>query len=275
MRTVVPGVDLGTLDEAVTGGASITGETLLVAGAILVVGFVAAWFIGRWRRRQLRTLGHPVAEFVGLGGRVVQMLVAAVSVGWALNVLGVDIGWLTVVLVGIGIIVVLAARPVVEGMGASAVLVTRPAFGIGDEIGVDGVVGEVVEITNRSTVIRRRDGRRVHIPNVQMLAKTITVYTVDQLRRSAVEVIVGFESDVDQVESVLRAALEQLDTVDRVGSIRAQALTSGVQLSVRFWHPSGIKEGNDAVNDAVRAIVATLHEEQIRFAPPVELKVVD
>ena len=55
---------------------------------------------------------------------------------------------------------------------------------------------------------------------------------------------------------------------------RAQAITGGVQLSVRFWHPSGIQAGNDAVNDAVRTIVATLRREGIRFAPPIDLAIV-
>lgn len=265
-------IDWGALDEALA-GEQVTGENLLATGVVLAIGLVAAWLIGRWRQRRLDRFEDQTRQFFGLTMRIAQVLVVAVSVGWALTTLGADIGWLTVVLLALGVIVVLAARPVLEGMGASAALVTRPAFSVGDEISVDETVGEVLEITNRSTVLRLRDARRVHIPNVQMLSKTVTVYTVDRLRRSAVEVTVGFAGDLDRVEHVLREALGQLDTIDRVGAIRAQALTEGVQLSVRFWHPSGVREGNDAVDDAVRAVVRRLGAEGIQFAPPVQLAV--
>jgi small-conductance mechanosensitive channel len=271
----VPRIDWGSIDEALTGGQAVSGEALLVAGLVLGFGLLVAVLIGRWRRRQMRTLQDQAREFLGLGARIAQMLVVAISVGWALNVIGADIGWLNVVLIVAGVILVLAARPVIEGIGASAALVTRSGFNVGDEIAVDDAIGKVVEITNRSTVIRLRDARRVHIPNVEMLSKTVMVYTVDRLRRSAVEVTVGFESDVDQVEQLLRDALSTLGSIERVGSIRAQEVTSGVQLSVRFWHPSGIQDGNDAVDDAVRTIVTTLRREHIAFAPPVDLAIVE
>lgn len=268
-------IDWGVIDEALTGGQAVSGEALLVAGLVLGAGILGAVLIGRWRHRQMGKLEDQAREIIGLGSRIAQMLVVAISVGWALNAIGADIGWLNVVLIVAGVILVLAARPVIEGMGASAALVTRSAFNIGDEIAVDDAIGEVVEITNRSTVIRLRDARRMHIPNVEMMSKTVMVYTVDRLRRSAVEVTVGFESDVDHVEQLLRDELSALDSIERVGSIRAQKLTSGVQLSVRFWHPSGIQDGNDAVNDAVRTIVRMLRREHIIFAPPVDLAIVD
>jgi small-conductance mechanosensitive channel len=268
------GVDWDAVNEALT-GQRISGEDLFGAGLALLLGFIGAYLIGWWRRRRLDHFAAQTRQFVGLGTRFAQVLMIAVALGWALTTLGADVGWLTVVLLVTGVIVVLALRPILEGMGASAALVTRPAFSVGDEIEVDDITGKVLEITNRSTVIRQRDGRRVHIPNVEMLSKTVVVLTVDQLRRSAVDVAVGFESDLDHVEQVLRQALGELDSIERVGSVRAQAITVGVELSVRFWHPSSIEDGNDAVNDAVRTIVATLRQEGIRFAPPAELAIVD
>ena len=170
---------------------------------------------------------------------------------------------------------VLAARPVIEGMGAGAALTTRLAFQVGDEIRVGEVVGKVLEITNRSTVIERRDARKVHTPNVQMLDETVTVYTIDGDRRSAVDVVLAFDTDIDHAERVLREALGAVDAISRVGSIRAQALTTGVQLSVRFWHPSSIQAGNDAIDAAVRTIKRSPEDDGITFAPPIEVDIVN
>jgi small-conductance mechanosensitive channel len=207
-------------------------------------------------------------ELIGFIVRLAQVLVLAISIGWALTTLGSDIGWLTVMVVVALLIAVLAARPVFEGIGASAALVTRPAFSVGDEIAVDDATGEVIEITNRSTVIKLRDGRRVHIPNVKMLNKTVTVYTIDGERRSAVDVTIAFGNDIDRVEQLIRETLSALDSINRVGSIRARGLTIGVELSIRFWHPPGLQQGNDALNDAVRAITRVLEREAIDIAAP-------
>jgi small-conductance mechanosensitive channel len=266
-------VDLTNIDEMFT-GAELEGTDFIAAFVLITVGFGISYLIGRWRRRRLgRPDGHS-QQLIALLARVAQILVLAVFFGWALTRLGADIGWLTLMVIVALLIVVLAARPVLEGLGASAALATRPVFSVGDEIGVDDIVGEVIEVGTRSTAIRRRDGRLVHIPNVGMLSKTITVYTVDGDRRSAVEVTVDFRTDIDHAEAVIRRALEDVDTISRLGSVRSRMTPEGVLLSIRFWHPSGIQEGNDAADDAVRVIRITLQDEGIGFTPPADIAIV-
>lgn len=85
-------------------------------------------------------------------------------------------------------ILALAIRPIVESFAISVVIASRPAFDVGDEIGVGGVVGEVLEITERSVVVRLRDGARVHIPNGEVMSERVTDFSpmpnVDQPSRS-------------------------------------------------------------------------------------------
>ena len=262
------------LDQLLTGN-DLGGGDVIVAGVLMAAGLALAFLIGWWRRRELGRPHTQSAQMLSLLSRIAQVLVIAVFAGWALTRLGSDIGFLTVVVLVALLIGVLAFRPILEGMGASAALTTRPAFGIGDEISVGDVVGEVIEITNRSTVIKLRDHRKVHIPNVNMLDKTVTVFTIDGERRSSVEVTLGFETDVDHAEAVLRDALGALDEITRVGSIRARGLREGVELSIRFWHPSSIVAGNDAIDVAVRTIKRTLLREGITMAPPVEIDIVN
>lgn len=262
------------LDELLTGNDLDWGD-VVAAAALLAVGFAISYVIGVWRRRLLGRPGSQSAQLISLLARVGQVLVIAVFAGWALTRLGSDIGFLTVVVLVALFIGVLALRPILEGIGASAALTTRPAFGIGDEISVGDIAGEVIEITNRSTVIRLRDARLVHIPNVEMINKTVTVITIDGERRSSVDVTLGFDTDIDHAETVLRDALGGLDEISRVGSIRARGLRTGVEISIRFWHPSSIQAGNDAIDAAVRAIKRTLQREGITLAPPIEIDIVN
>jgi small-conductance mechanosensitive channel len=267
-------VSFDGLDELLTGNDLDWGD-VVAAAALLAVGFAISYVIGVWRRRLLGRPGSQSAQLISLLARVGQVLVIAVFAGWALTRLGSDIGFLTVVVLVALFIGVLALRPILEGIGASAALTTRPAFGIGDEISVGDIAGEVIEITNRSTVIRLRDARLVHIPNVEMINKTVTVITIDGERRSSVDVTLGFDTDIDHAETVLRDALGGLDEISRVGSIRARGLRTGVEISIRFWHPSSIQAGNDAIDAAVRAIKRTLQREGITLAPPIEIDIVN
>jgi len=267
-------MNLDELDEMLT-GTNLTWQELLSSVIILAVGCFVSYLVGRWRHKRLGQPDGQSQQVIGLVARVAQVLVVAVFAGWALTRLGSDIGFLTVTVIVALLIAVLAARPILEGMGASAALTTRPAFGVGDEIGVDDIRGEVIEITNRSTVIRMRDSRRVHVPNVQMLSKTVTVYSIEGERRSAVDVMLGFETDIDRAEQVIRDALGGVDAINRVGSIRAVTLTGGVELSVRFWHPSGLEEQNDALDAAVRTIKSALEDEHIVISPPAEVALID
>ncbi|MGI9598655.1 MAG: mechanosensitive ion channel family protein [Acidimicrobiales bacterium] len=267
-------MDLKELGEAF-GGQGVTSEHVVAAVVLIVIGVGLAWLVRRWSRRLLDNLDAQAEQLARLAVRVTQVLVVAVFVGWALTVLGAQIGWLTLMIVAAGFIAALAARPVLEGLGAAAAITTRPAFSIGDEIAVDDALGEVVEITSRSTVISVRDGRLVHIPNVEMLRKTVTVYTANDERRSSVEIRVGFNADVDRARKALSRALAEVDSINRVGSIRVRMLASSIELSIRFWHSSGIEAGNDATDAAVGTILATLDEEGIDIGPPTDIAITD
>ena len=267
-------VDWGKLDEAFT-GQDVTGEDVFAAAVILVVGFLLAWLIRRWSRRLLARFDTQSEQLIAFSARVAQVLVIAVFVGWALTRLGADIGWLTLLVIVAAFITVLAARPIIEGLGAGAALSTRPAFSVGDEVAVDDTVGEVTDITSRSTVIRQRDGRSVHIPNVEMLGKTVTVYTSGEERRTSVEVTVGFDTDLARVRDLIGDALARIDDINRMGSIRTNVVASGIELSIRFWHPPRIQAGNDAKDAAIPAILSALADEGIGVAPPTDIAIID
>lgn len=267
-------MDLDNLDETLT-GSELTGQDVLVATILVAIGFFLGWLIRRWSRRLLKRFDAQSEPLIAFAVRVAQILVVAVFVGWALTTLGADIGWLTLMVAVAVFVAVLAARPIVEGLGAAAALTTRAAFSVGDEIAVNDTIGEVIDITTRTTVIRMRDGRNVHIPNVEMLDKTVTVYTAGEERRSAVEVIVEFGTDLDRARNVIRAPLAEVAGIKRLGSIRSNVVASGVELSIRFWHVPGIQAGNDARDAAIPAILGALADAEIGIAPPADIAIVD
>ena len=124
-------------------------------------------------------------------------------------------------------------------------------------------------------MIRIRDARRVHVSNVEMLTKTVTVFTVERERRSSVELTVALDTDIDRADRVIRQALEDVESISRVGPTRTRGFHNGVELSVQFWHPSDIEAGDEAIDGAVRAIKTSLEHNAIRLAPSSILRIDD
>ena len=154
-------------------------------------------------------------------------------------------------------------------------IASRPAFDVGDEIGVGGVVGEVLEITERSVVVRLRDGSRVHIPNAEVISEKVTVFSTDAERRSTVEVRLVHDTDIDVAERVIRAALADADGMLRIGSIRAVSINGCVQLSIRFWHESSITSAIRTSDAVARTVHRALRQAGLRSVPFFEIALVD
>lgn len=163
-----------------------------------------SWLLGRALRSALGRPGGPNEQVEKLIGRVVQWGVIAVAVAWSLSILGMEVGWFSLFVPLALVIVGFSLKPLVDSFAVSVLIASRPAFSVGDEICVDDVLGEVIEITERSVVLRERDGTRVHVPNVTVLSKTVTVYSTESDRRSTVDVKLAAGTDVEHARKASR-----------------------------------------------------------------------
>ncbi len=209
-----------------------------------------------------------------MAGRIGQWSIVGIAAAWALSILGLNIGGISVFIAFLLLILGLAMKPVIESFAISVVIASRPAFGVGDEIVVGDVVGEVIEITQRSVVVRRRDGARVHIPNADVISENVTVLSTHVERRSSVDVQVVYDTDIDEAEHVIRAAVADVDGVIRVGSIRVMSISSCVEFSIRFWHESSIDAANETKDAVLRTVHRALRRAGIEGAPSLEVALV-
>ena len=265
-------MNLQDLDEAMT-GQPLTVADLVAALLVLAVGIFLSMLLGRALRRYLGRPGRQSEQTAKLLGRVFQWSIVAVAVAWALGILGLDIGMLSLVLAIILLIAALALRPLVESFAASVVISSRPAFGVGDEIVIEDTVGAVIEITQRSVVVRQRDGRRVHIPNADALSNKVTVLTTDSDRRSTLRLQLASETDIANAVRVITTAIEDLPEIKRPGAVRASSLENGLQMSVGFWHASNLEAEKVAVDAVIRALQPALLRENIQSAPSLEVRI--
>lgn len=241
--------------------SEVTASDVIAATVVLVVTVVLAAVVGHVTRKRLsrpETDTLQVARFAGTAARWAVMFIGGAL---AISFLGADVAWFTITIVLIIVVVFLVARPLLEKYAAGVALSTATGFGIGDEIGVKGVEGELIEITGRSTVLRLRDGKRVHLSNTEMTNQDVVVFTTDQHRRTSIDLEVSRQHSVESVEKVILDALAAVEVVARDPAPRVRARGFGVasvRLSVRIWHKSDLGSGSEALDQAVRAIATAL-----------------
>lgn len=102
------------------------------------------------------------------------------------------------------------AKTIIENFLSGWILMSERPIRIGDVIDMDGNLGVVMEIGNRSTQIRRNDGAQLIIPNNQVLESKLINWTrFDPFIRTSVRVGVAYGSDVKLVNQQLYQILKE------------------------------------------------------------------
>ena len=114
---------------------------------------VAAWFVGRATRHYLGRPDSNSLQFATMTARAARWTVIVVGASWSLSFLGAETGWFAITITLVLVLIVQIMKPALEKLGAGFALTSRPAFKIGDDIGVKDLQGTVLEITGRSTVL--------------------------------------------------------------------------------------------------------------------------
>ena len=267
MPAEVHALDLsGAIDTS-----GVTTTDVIAAVAIAVVTLIVALIVGHLTRQRLSRPDTNTIQLARFGATAARWVIIFVGGSISLSFLGLEVSWFTATIVLVIIVVVLIARPLLEKYSAGVALATASGFGIGDEVGVKDFEGEVIEITGRSTVLRLRNGKRVHIPNTEMIEQDIIVFTTDQKRRTEIELEVDGRYAVESVERVILDALDAVAEIEGAPApyIRARGFgVAAVTLSVRIWHKSDLHSGSVALDQAVRAIARGLEAAGMGIANP-------
>lgn len=249
----------------------VTGWDVAIAIVIMVVAFPISRLADRLARKATKRVPGISADTTHMAGRAGRYLVLLVAGSFALNLVGVDVGWAVAVAAICLVVVVLIMRPMVENAAAGLLLQSRPSFAVGDEIVVEGYTGKVIEISARTTVLKTGEGHRVHIPNTDVLGGTIVVLTAFDSRRATVEIGVDPNADLDEVTKVLIDAVSAVQNVlpDPAPAVMARSFGDGfINLSVRFWFGPDTHSDVRVTDSAVRAIQRAVNDAGIAMPPP-------
>jgi small-conductance mechanosensitive channel len=252
------GVEIkGAIATAVSRVGASAGRVLPRVVAALVV-LALFWAIAASIRRLLRALFRRVVSDLTVENLlkqaayyavwVVGILVAADALGFEPGTVVAGLG-LTSLALGFALKDILSNF--VSGM---LILGLRP-FEIGDEIVVGATEGMVQQIELRATEIKTYDGRLVLVPNAELLTSRVTNNTASPVRRAAVDLPVGYDTDLDLAgRALLEAAADTAEVLkEPAPSVRIRELgPADIRMELRFWTDSR-RADQLATMSAVRA----------------------
>jgi small-conductance mechanosensitive channel len=269
VHTVIAQVPIDQIDDLVDTSAVTPWD-----GVWAVVSLIVAIVAGRALRlavRRYSVRANLPDNMVDLLGTTTLWSVVALGVVVSLTFLGLDVAPLWILIIVIAAVFVVGGRSLLEAFGAGVLLQARSPFEPGDLVELGEHLGVVKEINSRVVIIDAVDGRRVFIPNQQVLRDPIVNLTHRLLRMSTIDLDVVYATDLDHACAVATASLEGLDEVLDRPAPEAEVRSfeaSSVRIALRFWHESDLLSEWAAVDAASRAAHRAMGEAGIEFAFP-------
>ncbi|HKU64943.1 MAG TPA: mechanosensitive ion channel domain-containing protein [Rhizomicrobium sp.] len=193
----------------------------LIAVLILIAGWVAARWVGRWVHDLIDrshyiddTLKPLISNFAAYG-------VLTITVVAVLSQFGVQTTSLIALLGAAGLAIGLALQGTLSNVASGVMLLILRPFRIYDKIKVADVAGTVREIGLFRTEIVTDDGNFVSIPNATLFSGTIINASRESMRRTHFTVEVDRSESIDAVQ---KSILEKLEREPRVLKAPAPAV---------------------------------------------------
>ena len=172
---------------------------------------------------------------VGLAGRTTFVGILTLGLMIGMRIAGLD---LTPIVAALGLGMGFAMQGIITNFMAGVLVLLARHFTIGDYIEIDGLIGKIVEIQSRATVLQALDGTRVIVPNADLFSKRVISYTSNPFRR--LEIIVGVEYSTPLHQAIKVCMATMLQTAGVVKSPHPNVLVdafsdSSINLKLWFW----------------------------------------
>jgi small-conductance mechanosensitive channel len=221
---------------------------------------------------------HVINRWVGdLSMRKVSMNVTRgvlITVGLllALSWVGMDLTTLSVMGGAIGVGLGFGMQKIASNYVSGFLVLIERALRIGDNVRVDGFEGRITDIKTRFTVIQALNGRESIVPNETLITQRVENLTQSDRRFSlSTTMVVGMDSDVEQVRQVLLAAATSQPRVLAQPGPSVQLvdfLEHGLQFSLNYYISDPQNGQGNIRSDVNLAVLQGLRAAGIQLPVP-------
>lgn len=209
-------------------------------------------------------------------GRLIHYVVLFIGFIVALTSLGMEMTELALVASALGVGIGLGLQGLVNNFVSGLVLLLEKTVKVGDFVELsNGVVGQVMAIYMRATLIRTNDNVDILIPNAELVSGLVTNWTLaEKVRRFRIPFSVAYGSDKEQVKlAVLEAADKVPYTLSSFGREPTVWMTgfgdSSLNFTLGVWvQPEQVKRPTALVSDYLWAIDDAFRKYDIEIPFP-------
>lgn len=211
-------------------------EGVLTAGAVLILSL---WISSAIEARLLRSATGGELSLRKAVSNATRALLMFVGFLMAMSTVGIDLTALSVLGGAIGVGVGFGLQKLASNYVSGFVILAERSMRIGDMVKVDNFEGVVTDIKTRYTLIRALNGRESVVPNELIITQRVeNLSLADPEVVLQINVTVGYDSDVAQVEKILLGAAASCDRVLKTPAPSAYLLNfgaDGLEYTLSMW----------------------------------------
>ncbi len=189
---------------------NISSAVIIVVICVLIIRAVNHYFERRAKKDSLDAGSYKSISLL------IRYFVITITIIAILDSLGVSVNALlasmTALLVGVG----LGIQQLFMDLSSGIIILFERNLKINDVVELENsLIGKVVKINLRTSVIKTRDDIYVIVPNSKFVNDRIINWSLNDFKtRFHVEIGVDYGSDVKKVEAILLDCIEQIDGID-------------------------------------------------------------
>lgn len=248
--------------------ATTTGIKLVLAILLLIFG---RWLIRFGLRRlsgsrAFSGMDPGARTFLRSFSSVVLMIILILT---AASIIGVPLTSVMALLASAGLAIGLALQGALGNLAGGLIILIFKPFRVGDYIETSGGSGTVQEINIFYTIMITPDNQRITLPNGNLTNSAITNFSSEPTRRMNLELSVAFDSDIEQVKTLLLAVATAHPAVQAEPAPFCRLVRHsdiGMVFALRTW----VKREQywDTYHDLLEAVKASFDQQGIVIPSP-------
>jgi small conductance mechanosensitive channel len=204
----------------------------------VVLGFIAIGFIKRTLKnfcKKSKRIDKALAQFMVSGVDIVLKILLFIGI---LSTLGVETASIVAVLGAASLAIGIALQGALSNFASGVMLMVFKPYKADDYIECNDYSGTVYDVNIFSTQLQTIDNKIITIPNSKMVTDPLINYTANEYRRVDITVGVDYDSNIDQVKSVLNSIMQShskiLPTPEPVARVMELG-ESSIDFIIRAW----------------------------------------
>ncbi|WP_231424873.1 MULTISPECIES: mechanosensitive ion channel family protein [Pedobacter] len=206
----------------------------------------------------------------GLGSWVllVRLVILCIGLFLALAAAGIPLDRITIIIGALGVGIGFGLQTLVNNLVSGLIIAFEKPVNVGDLVDVDGQGGTMKSIGFRSSVITTFDGGDLVMPNGDLLNSHLMNWTLAGGRkRMAINVGVGYETDLRQCKMLINGILESEDRILKNPKPVVQFEEFGenaIALKILVWTRT-LNENGSTKSDLIIAINESFRQNNIKI----------